>query len=120
MVVKSMKDILTSLMNSANRTLGLLSCERIVPIYVTSVYEGACRYSPKGMAWIFSCSLLLGIFGMILITLRAAFKMIEFEESENQIKAGSERDEAPREELSHDLCLTDSLSHRGLLQTQSH
>lgn len=70
----TMLHILTSLQQSAQQGLGILSCERIVPIYTDVVYEGTCDTSVTGLAWIFSSLLIIATTGMIMITLRASYK----------------------------------------------
>jgi hypothetical protein len=59
---------------SLNRTLDLLGCDRIVPIYTKTIYDGVCRNSLKALVWMFSCCLIIGVMGMIMVTFRAAYK----------------------------------------------
>jgi len=56
----------------ARRTLGILACERIVPIYTSTIYTGACGYSVKAFAWTTSSLLVIAFAGMLMLTLRSA------------------------------------------------
>ena len=39
------------------------------------VYDASCEYSTKALFWIFCCAIILGTFGLLMITLRASFKL---------------------------------------------
>uniref|UniRef100_A0A7S3L177 Uncharacterized protein n=1 Tax=Amphora coffeiformis TaxID=265554 RepID=A0A7S3L177_9STRA len=73
--IDNMNVILTVLIDSLTRLLDLVSCQRIIPIYTDTIYDAACDYSTKAMFWIFCCAIVLGTFGLIMITLRASFKL---------------------------------------------
>jgi len=62
------------LVNSINRALDLLSCRRIVPLYTETVYEGMCTYSPQAVFWVFSSCVVMGFFGMLMLTFRSSYK----------------------------------------------
>jgi hypothetical protein len=87
-VLESLLDNLSQLLlvvgDAANQTLGLVSCDRIVPIYTRTVYNATCDYSINAVSWIFSCSLILGFFGMLMITFRSAYKLTLYDDSETQ------------------------------------
>jgi hypothetical protein len=44
------------LKTSAQLTLDLLQCDRLVPIYTATVYDGTCTYSIQGVTWTFACT----------------------------------------------------------------
>jgi hypothetical protein len=69
----TMLAILNALDKAAEDGLQLLSCERIIPIYVQAVYTGTCNQSVTGLTWMFSSLLVISTFGMIMIMLRASF-----------------------------------------------
>lgn len=99
--IDNMQMILTILTDSLTRLLDLVSCQRIVPIYTDTstcsgyecmftllqyqrvspllsyflVYDASCEYSTKALFWIFCCAVILGTFGLIMITLRASYKL---------------------------------------------
>jgi hypothetical protein len=68
----------TILLNTSTRTLQLLSCPSIVPLYTSSVYDGLCQSSLVGAKYVFSCLLLMAFFGMISIMFRGSFYPIDF------------------------------------------
>jgi hypothetical protein len=67
---------LTSMSASMLNIFNTTSCERMVPYYINTVYEGVCRYSPHAIVWIFACSLIVGLMGAIMTTIRVAYKEI--------------------------------------------
>ena len=54
------------------RSLDLLRCRSIVPLYTHSVYQSICEENMTAALWLFSCSLLISFFGMVMITLRGS------------------------------------------------
>jgi hypothetical protein len=74
-LLADMGTVLHKLTEAANRTLGLVECDNIVPIYHRAVYDGACLYSVSAVFWVFSCALILAFFGLIMITFRSAYKL---------------------------------------------
>jgi hypothetical protein len=40
-----------------------------------AVYDASCEYSTKAVFWVFCCSIILGAFGLVMITLRASYKV---------------------------------------------
>ena len=73
-LLAEMQSLLQVLLESLFRTLGLVSCERVVRIYTSVVYDAACQYSVNGVMWVFVSSLVMAIFGLIMILLRSAYK----------------------------------------------
>jgi hypothetical protein len=66
------------LLNTTTRTLQLLSCPSIVPLYTSSVYDGLCQSSLVGAKFVFSCLLLISFFGMLSIMFRGSFYPIDY------------------------------------------
>lgn len=83
-------EILVILREAGERTLDLASCDRIVPIYTNTIYTGTCDYSLKALIWIFSCALIIGTSGMLMVTFRAACKPTVFEDSDGTRLEGSD------------------------------
>ena len=50
-LLSTMTNNLQILSDNARDTLSLLSCERVVPLYVNSVYGAACSFSINGVTW---------------------------------------------------------------------
>ena len=73
-LLAEMQSLLQVLLESLFRTLGLVSCEHVVRIYTSVVYDAACQYSVNGVMWVFVSSLVMAIFGLIMILLRSAYK----------------------------------------------
>ena len=69
-----MTDILNVTVTSVRRTLALVSCDQIVPIYTGLFYEGTCTYSMKAVMWVYSGLLIMAVFGLTMLTMRAAIK----------------------------------------------
>ena len=42
------------LLESSNRSMTLMGCQNIVPLYTSVVYDGLCNESVKGGTWIFA------------------------------------------------------------------
>jgi hypothetical protein len=61
------------LLDSANRSINLMSCRNIVPLYTETIYKGTCSQSIKGATWIFSSFFVIAFFGMVMIMFRAAY-----------------------------------------------
>jgi hypothetical protein len=70
----SMLDVLNTLAVAIQRTLDLVRCERIVPIYTSLFYDGTCSYSMNAVIWLFSGLLMISFFGLLMITLRSAYQ----------------------------------------------
>lgn len=73
-VVESMNELLGTLTRSLDRTLELISCDVIVPIYTSTTYDATCQYSMSAVFWVFSTTLIMSVFGLLMITFRAAYK----------------------------------------------
>jgi hypothetical protein len=58
--------------DATKRSLQLLQCSSVVPLYTNSVYKATCDNNVTAALWLFSCSFIICIFGMLMITLRGA------------------------------------------------
>ena len=65
-----------SLRDSALQLLELVRCDAIVPLYHSLSYDAACQYSVTAVMWIFSASLIMSVFGLLMITCRSALAPI--------------------------------------------
>ena len=81
-LVEQMTQVLTTLREALLRSLDLLSCQRLVPIYTGTVYEAGCQYSIKGLVWMLASSVIVAFSGMMMCTYGAAFKPIRYEDVE--------------------------------------
>ena len=71
-LVKQLAAHTTILDDVTERSLNLLRCRSIVPLYTQSVYQSVCKDNMTAALWLFSCSLLISFFGMVMITLRGS------------------------------------------------
>jgi len=60
------------------RILGLVSCQRIVPIYHGLVYDTTCRYTVSAVMWVFASALIMATFGVVMLLLRAGYKPTKY------------------------------------------
>lgn len=75
------------LKNSSEETIQLLSCDNLVPVYTSTVYDGTCNYSIKGVTWTFAAFLVVGFMGTLMIMLRSSFLAVEeLEDDESNYK----------------------------------
>ena len=99
-LVTQMGDVLETMRETLSRSFELLSCSRIAPLYTESIYEGTCQGTQSALMWMFWCSLICGISGMIMVTLRAFYKPTFYrpierlpEEGNNDLEAYNSGDE---------------------------
>lgn len=52
-VLQQLVDLVTFMLEAAVRVLELVSCRVLVPLYINTVYEGMCTYSPAAVYWVF-------------------------------------------------------------------
>jgi hypothetical protein len=83
-LVAEMNTITEAFLDAVERTLDLISCERIVPIYHKAIYDGACRYSVAGVNWLFATSLIMATMGLIMILLRSAVKSTIYQDANEE------------------------------------
>lgn len=60
------------LLENADRTLSLLSCESLNSIYVKATHEGACTHSIAALSWLVLSLVVISICGMTMIMLRSS------------------------------------------------
>mmetsp|Transcript_37379 Transcript_37379/g.43513 ORF Transcript_37379/g.43513 Transcript_37379/m.43513 type:complete len:642 (+) Transcript_37379:224-2149(+) len=54
------------------RATEALRCERMNDIYTELFYDGICKYGANGLSWVFSSLIVIGLFSMLMVTLRSA------------------------------------------------
>jgi hypothetical protein len=90
-------------MDSAERSMDLMSCKNVVPLYTSTVYEGTCENSITGAAWIFGCFFVISFFGMLMIMFRGAYYPIYYYNGGKDWDSNTSDDEAElQEEMSED------------------
>lgn len=77
-LVYGLEELVRLLIESADRFLEITACDRIVPLYVEAVYQGMCTYSPQAVFFVFLSTLVMGFSGMVMLSLRAAYKPTDF------------------------------------------
>jgi hypothetical protein len=78
-MVDNMDTLVQLLVDAVTRTIDLIRCDRIVPLYTETIYHGVCTYSPAAVFWVFFSSLFMGLAGMLMITFRSSYKMTDYE-----------------------------------------
>ena len=63
-----------TIVDAIRQALDAAQCSLVVPIYLTGVPQGACRYSASALMWLFICSILLGMIGSVMVMFRSALK----------------------------------------------
>eukprot|EP00934_Nitzschia_sp_Nitz4_P005282 Nitzschia sp. Nitz4//scaffold159_size51929//27481//29269//NITZ4_006879-RA/size51929-augustus-gene-0.77-mRNA-1//1//CDS//3329537574//5272//frame0 len=61
------------LKSTSHRTLDLLSCSKIVPLYTNVIYDETCTSTITSSAWVFGCAFVISFFGMLMIMFRGAY-----------------------------------------------
>lgn len=62
----------TILSDTTKRSLDLLSCRTVVPLYTNTIYETMCQENIEATTWVFACSVIMSFFGMLMIMFRGA------------------------------------------------
>lgn len=81
MVLDLMNNLLTHiriLISSSERSMRLLNCENIVPLYTTAVYDASCYDSPKGAEFVFLSLLGIAFFGSLILMFRGSHYPISY------------------------------------------
>ncbi|KAG7338841.1 hypothetical protein IV203_012789 [Nitzschia inconspicua] len=68
----------TILLTTTTRSLHLVSCDAIVPLYNNAVYDGVCNASIVAGKYCFSCLLLMAFFGMLCVMFRGSYFPIDY------------------------------------------
>ena len=71
-----------ALIGLAQEGIKVISCANIVPLYTSLVHEATCNDSMKAQVWAFTSLLLITFFGMVMVTLRASYQPIGFNEKD--------------------------------------
>lgn len=95
-LLNTMASNLQVLSNNAQDALGLLSCERVVPLYVNSVYGATCTYSINGVTWTWAAFFVVAFMGMIMLTFRSAYQP-------NNVKHLEDDDMSSLEDVEHEV-----------------
>jgi hypothetical protein len=85
----SMQEVVQDMIKQLSQVLDTLSCEAVVPLYTKAVHEGSCDLSVSALTWIFVSALVMGVTGMIMITLRASYRTTEYVHSNDGTSRGS-------------------------------
>jgi hypothetical protein len=101
-LLNQLRTYTTILSDSAQRSMDLLSCKNIVPLYTSTVHEGTCENSITGAAWIFGCFFVISFFGMIMIMFRGAYYPIYYYEGKDWDSTTSDDEADLQEEMSED------------------
>lgn len=64
--------------NSAQSSVDLVGCQRLSPLYVSAAHDTLCTDLPHALFWSGLGLAVLSVFGMLAITLRAAYLDVEF------------------------------------------
>jgi hypothetical protein len=72
-LLNQLRTHMTILLDSSHRSMKLMSCENIVPLYTTTVYEGACNTSVTAAAWMFASFFVIAFFSMMMVMFRGAY-----------------------------------------------
>jgi hypothetical protein len=109
-LLKVVIEKLISLVAAAPGVLSILTCETLVPLYTSTLYNGTCEYSVQGVTWTFAAFLVIAIFGMVMITFRTAYYPTQDADMEKLDNAPMEYNEALEVEYdpSRALSLQDS------------
>jgi hypothetical protein len=78
--------------------MDLMSCKNIVPLYTSTVYEGACENSITGATWIFGSFFVISFFGMLMIMFRGAYYPIYYHYESKDLDYNTSDDEAGSQE----------------------
>ena len=82
-VVQQLNNLLNELDGDVDEVLDIIDCDRINAIYVGAVHDGICSSLPYAAAWVVSFLLVIGVCGMMMVTLRASWLETEFVFFEN-------------------------------------
>jgi len=72
-LIGTMENILKEMRDSSGRALGILDCERVVPMYTNTVYDAICKSNVNGLSVVYWCLIFISIFGWIMITTRSSY-----------------------------------------------
>jgi hypothetical protein len=100
-LLKQLQTYTMILLDSAQRSMELMSCRNIVPLYTSTIYDATCDYSITAATWIFASSFIISFFGMLMLMFRGAYYPIYYFEGK-ELEYGTSDDEAGLEEETSD------------------
>lgn len=92
----------TILLSSSLRTMDLLSCKNVAPLYTNAVYDATCNQSITAAAWIFGCAIVISFFSMVMIMFRGAYYPFYFWEGKDEYSTSSDDELGLEEDNSGD------------------
>lgn len=72
-LLNQLRTHMSILLDSSHRSMELMGCQNIVPLYTTTIYEGTCNSSITAASWIFASYFVIAFFSMIMVMLRGAY-----------------------------------------------
>ena len=66
------------------RSINLIQCESIVPLYTTAVYDTTCNDAIQAGAWGYGTLFAMAFFGMMAITYRGAYAPIFYDDDDEE------------------------------------
>lgn len=97
-LLNQMQTYTSILLESSLRSIELVSCDRIVPLYTSTIYEGTCETSITGITWIFASFFTISFFGMLMIMFRGACYPIWYDDGKSVGEYSSTSDDADLQE----------------------
>jgi hypothetical protein len=94
-LINQLQAYTTVLLDSSTRSIDLMSCPNIVPLYTTAVYDGVCNTCIQSATWIFASFFVIAFFGMIMIMFRGSIYPVGFFSDEQD----SDDDDAEKEDI---------------------
>lgn len=76
--ISHIQNTTNALLESVLRLIDLMGCDNVVPIYQSLFYDATCEYSVTAVMWVFSASLVMTTFGLLIITFRSAYSPTEY------------------------------------------
>jgi hypothetical protein len=70
---------------TAARSIDLIKCESIVPLYTSTVYDTTCHDTIRAGAWGYGSLFAVAFFGMLAIMYRGAYQPIFFEDDDSVV-----------------------------------
>lgn len=77
-LLNQLRTYVSILLDSSNRSIELMGCQQVVPLYTTTVYEGLCNSSITAASWLFACFFVIAFFSTVMVMLRGAYYPIYF------------------------------------------
>eukprot|EP00555_Chaetoceros_dichaeta_P005733 CAMPEP_0198260752 /NCGR_PEP_ID=MMETSP1447-20131203/9637_1 /TAXON_ID=420782 /ORGANISM="Chaetoceros dichaeta, Strain CCMP1751" /LENGTH=639 /DNA_ID=CAMNT_0043948477 /DNA_START=101 /DNA_END=2020 /DNA_ORIENTATION=- len=88
--LNQLSEKIRDLSNSAQSSVDVVGCQRLSPLYVSATHDTLCTDLPHALFWSGLGLVVISLFGMLTITLRAAYLEVEFiEESTDSSSVNS-------------------------------